>query len=185
MIGAFLILQCGSFQDRYDRIETNTIRPIGFVYDPYAEGAPGDTIHLHAYFAGEPIVSSTWQLSYNDLRSLSGNQDTVTGYAPLPMFGVTSNLPDSMDFSFVIPDTAFFLTQAITRQALAGLKNTLPSAMGTMTQQGFAVFLRALGAVNINDTGAVQFSCNSGDRRSASTPPPPPQWIPWPSSLKR
>jgi hypothetical protein len=155
LIGAILLLQCNQFSDRYDRIETNVIRPIGFVYDPYAEGAPGDTIHLHAYFAGEPIVSSTWQLSYNDLQNQFGSQDTIIGYAPLPIFGVTSNLPDSMDFYFVIPDTTFFLTRAITQQTLAGLKSALPSAMGTMTQQGFAAFLRALGAVNINDTSAV------------------------------
>jgi hypothetical protein len=154
-ISAFLLLQCGTFPNRFDRIEATVIRPIGFVYDPYAEGAPGDTIHLHAYFGGDPIVKTSWQLSYNDLKSLSGGQDTVVNYAPLTTFGLTSNLPDSLDFSFVIPDTAFFLTQAITQQALATLKKSLPAAMATMTQQGFAAFLRALGATNINDPAAV------------------------------
>jgi hypothetical protein len=155
LIGAMLLPQCSSFQDRYDRIETTVIRPIGFVFDPYTEGAPGDTIHLHAYFAGEPVVSSTWQLSYNVLQSTVGNGDTISGYAPLPIFNATINLPDSMDFYFVIPDTTFYLTQAITQQTLSGLKSSLPSAMGTMTQQGFAAFLHALGGLNINDTPAV------------------------------
>jgi hypothetical protein len=155
VIGAVLLLQCSQFPDRYDRIESTVIRPIGFVYDPYAEGAPGDTIHLHAYFAGDTVVSSTWQLSYNVLQAASGSLDTISGYAPLPYFGLTGNLPDSMDFYFIIPDSAFYLTRAITQKALAGLKNSLPSAMAGMTQQGFAGFLSALGAVNINDTPAV------------------------------
>ncbi len=154
LIGVFL-LQCSSFQNRYDRLEPSVIRPIGFVYDPYAEGAPGDTIHLHAYFAGDTVVSSTWQLSYNYLQAASGNSDTIIDYAPLPIFGVTSNLPDSMDFYFVIPDTTFYLTQAISQQSLSTLKASLPAAMGSMTQQSLAAFLRSLGVVNLNDTPAV------------------------------
>jgi hypothetical protein len=155
ILGAILLLQCSSFQDRYDRIEPSVIRPIGFVYDPYAEGAPGDTIHLHAYFAGDTVVSSTWQLSYDFLQAATGNGDTVLNYAPLPIFGVTGNLPDSMDFFFVIPDTTFYLTQAIPQQSLSALKASLPAGMGSMTQQSLAGFLRSLGAVNLNDTPAV------------------------------
>ncbi len=155
LAGAVLLLQCSSFQDRYDRLEPNVIRPIGFVFDPYTEGAPGDTLHLHAYFAGDTVVSSTWQLSYNILQSANGNGDTITDYVPLAYFGLTNNLPDSMDFYFVIPDTTFYLTQAITQQSLSALKSSLPPAMAAMTRQGFAAFLRAFGTVNINDTPAV------------------------------
>ena len=153
---AITTLQCTRFPSRYDRIEAGTMRPIGFVYDPEAEGAPGDTIHLHAYFSGEPVVSIAWQLSYDHIINAYGT-DTIINYRTMQPINLHSNLPDSVDFSFVVPESTFFQTQAISRQTLAALKSNLPAAMATMTQQQFASFLQALGEIagSMNDPAVV------------------------------
>jgi hypothetical protein len=151
---AALMLRCSQFPTRYDRIETNKIRNIGFVYEPFAEGAPGDTIHLHAYFGGEKVVSVSWQMSYSHVQTVYGT-DTVMDVFNMPRFDQTSNLPDSMDFSFIVPESTFFLTKAIQPKSLDLIKSGLPLPMRSMSQQELAAFLLDLGNVKFTDNLSI------------------------------
>ena len=95
-------MQCGQFPTRYDRIETDKIRPIGLVYTPFAEGAPGDTIHVRAYFGGKKIVSTSVQMSYSVLSSVTSQNPVILDVFDLPTTSLTQHLPDSMDFDFAV-----------------------------------------------------------------------------------
>ncbi|NLG18121.1 MAG: hypothetical protein GX556_12385 [Fibrobacter sp.] len=65
LIISLFLAGCGlEFPDRYDRVDNDRVRPLVFVYDNkgLAEGAPGDTVTLHAYFAGEPARNIQWTI---------------------------------------------------------------------------------------------------------------------------
>jgi hypothetical protein len=81
----------------FERIEKNRIRPVGMVIDPYPEGAPGDTLRVSAYFAGKPIAGVA------DFRVCKGEWDTIG--APIATDGLDLWLPDSIRFSYVLPDS--------------------------------------------------------------------------------
>ena len=147
---AALQIRCSQFPTRYDRVEANAVRAIGFAYEPCAEAAPGDTMHLKAYFGGEKAASVTWQMSYSHIVTVYGS-DTVVDVADLPLLSESSHLPDSVDISFVVPDSTFFLTKAISPQTLAMLKSRLPASMGSMTQQNFAALLKDFGSLDFAD----------------------------------
>lgn len=156
MLLALATFRCDQFPTRYDRIETNTVRSIGFMYSPQAEGAPGDTLHVRAFFCGEPTDSVTWQLSYDDIPPLSSSEAaTILNIRPLKVFNTTSYLPDSVNISFVIPDSAFFLTQAISPTILNQIRPVLPAGMQSMSQAGFAAFLNDIGSVGLTDSVAM------------------------------
>lgn len=144
---------CSQFPTRYDRIEPNKIRNIGVTLKPQAEGAPGDTIHARAYWGGEPVTSVTWQISYDCIRTLSG--ETILNTKPLQTINVVNRLPDSIDFSFVIPDSVFFKTPAISSEGLAMAQSTLPPGMRSMTQADCAAFLTDLGAEDLADPASL------------------------------
>ena len=64
---SLLLAGCGlEFPDRYDRVDNDRVRPLAFVFDNrgLAEGAPGDTVDLHAYFAGEEVNRIREYLNY-------------------------------------------------------------------------------------------------------------------------
>jgi hypothetical protein len=149
-----LMVRCAQFPTRYDRIETNKIRSIGFTYEPFAEGAPGDTIRLHAYFGGEKIDSVSWQMSYDRIQTVYGT-DTVLNVFQMDGFAQSSQLPDSMSISFVIPESTFYKTKAIQQKALDAVKLTLPPPMMSMAQQDFAGFIFDLGSVSFSDISSV------------------------------
>jgi hypothetical protein len=155
IVFALVGIQCGQFPTRYERIEPDALRSIGFVYKPYAEGAPGDIIRVGAYFAGEKVVSISWQMSYTHIVDPYSGTDTVADIAGLPVFDLVSWLPDSVSMAFVVPDSAFFLTRAITSQTLDLLRSQLPQSMRLMTQQDLAALLKDLGAVDFNDPLSV------------------------------
>jgi hypothetical protein len=148
------MIQCTSFPTKYERIESDALRAIGITYQPFAEGAPGDTIRANACFAGDTVDAVTWQLSYNHIVSVYGS-DTIADVNDLPVFNVTSSLPDSVSVSFVIPDSVFYLTKAIAPELLAALKSQLPSAMSAMTQRDMARLLNDLSSVQFDDMAAV------------------------------
>lgn len=75
---AALFSGCGlNFPTRYERIETDRVRSLGFVFDP-AEAAPGDTVRLVSYYAGETVDSVHWRISLDYRFDLFGN-DTALG----------------------------------------------------------------------------------------------------------
>jgi hypothetical protein len=68
---------------------------------------------------------------------------------------INSSLPDSIDISFIVPDSAFFTTQAISSTIINTLKTSLPQSMRSMTQQDMAAYLYDLGKTQMNDPAAI------------------------------
>lgn len=141
---------CSQFPTRFERIEPDKIRFINYSFLNQAEGAPGDTMRVRAFFAGEKVASVAFSMSYDRVTNQYGD-DTVINVRDLATFDVVDRLPDSIDFSFVIPDSTFFKTQAISGQTLDLLRSQLPSSMGAMSQQQYAAFLRDAGNLDMND----------------------------------
>lgn len=149
-----MALQCVPFPDRYERIEPTKIRTNGFVYEPYPEGAPGDTIRVSMHFAGDPVDSVHFQMSYSHVITAYG-QDTVIDMFDLPVFSEVNHLPDSLAFSFVAPESAFFLTKAIPQEVFGKMTKLLPPSMQSMTQRDMAAILMDLGNLDFGDDNSV------------------------------
>lgn len=154
LIPVLIVLGCSQFPTRYDRIEPNKLRSMGFELGPQAEGAPGDTIHVRAFFGGEKVSSVTWQFSYDHIMNIYGT-NAIINIRPLTVFNVSDRLPDSIDVSFVIPDSTFFLTKAIQPEVLSMVRPHLPVGMQSMTQGDLAAFLKDLGSVDMNDMASL------------------------------
>jgi hypothetical protein len=151
---ALSIVGCSQFPTRYDRIEPNKLRSMGFELGPQAEGAPGDTIHVRAFFGGEPVTAVSWQFSYDHIMNIYGT-NAIINIRPLAVFNVSDGLPDSIDISFVIPDSTFFLTKAIQPEILSTIMPHLPAGMQSMTQGDLAAFLKDLGSVDKNGMASL------------------------------
>jgi hypothetical protein len=110
---AVLLLGCGiDFSTRYDRIEESRVRPLAFVYDHegYAEAAPGDTVSLRGYFAGERVTSIDWTVSTTLIVNQFGT-DTFADTVAFDRYMVPGSyheyfggITDSVRFNFVVPD---------------------------------------------------------------------------------
>jgi hypothetical protein len=151
---SLIMIQCTPFPDRYERIEPNKIRTNGFVYEPYPEGAPGDTMRVSMHFAGEKVNSVHLRMSYSHVITIYGD-DTVMDVFDLPVFSESNHLPDSLAFSFVVPESTFFKTKALPQEQLDMMKRALPPSMQTLTQQDIAALLMDLGNVDFNDNASL------------------------------
>jgi|GEM_PF-1251520 hypothetical protein len=157
LILPLLLLTCSPFSTRYDRIEPDTIRPITVVFDThgaYPDGAPGDTVRARAYFAGDSASSVSWSVSWDVVTDAYGT-DTFLNTAALPVLNMTSALPDSQVFNFMVPDSVFFTTVAIPNQLVAAVRDSLPSGMRSMTKNQMAAFLGDFAKVNILDASSL------------------------------
>ena len=151
---ALFAMQCGQFPNRFERIESDTQRFISFSFRDQAEGAPGDTMYLRGFFAGEKTTAVRWQVSYDCVMTQYGDE-TVLNIRDLPVLDVTDRLPDSIDISFIIPDSVFFKTAAMTPQLLDMVRKQLPASMNAMSQQDMAAFLKDLGAIDFTNLLSV------------------------------
>jgi hypothetical protein len=111
-----LLPGCSPWPTRFEEVDDHRPRVIDFVYQNYSdttlcEFAPGDTVVVKAYFAGQAIQSVKWQISFNVYVSVVG-QDTALDVEPLPTLNVP--LPAAREsgfspevryetFAFVIP----------------------------------------------------------------------------------
>ncbi|MBD3317886.1 MAG: hypothetical protein GF344_19040, partial [Chitinivibrionales bacterium] len=78
MITALSLVTCSDFPTRYERIENNRVSVLDFVYcnladTTLAEGAPGDSMKLTAYFSGEQVKNIKWSVSFDVARDVAGN----------------------------------------------------------------------------------------------------------------
>jgi hypothetical protein len=149
-----LFLLCTPFSTRYERIEPDALRNLAVIYQPYPEGAPGDTVHVSAYFAGDSVVSATWTVSYDVITNSYGT-DTFLNVKDLPQINPVSHLPDSLDFFFKVPDSVFYTTAAIREQQLALIRPMLPAGMRAMTKDELAGFLHDVAQVNLADSASL------------------------------
>jgi hypothetical protein len=165
-----LIFLCSPFSTRYERIEPNALRNLAVVYQPYPEGAPGDTVHVAAYFGGDSAVSASWTVSY-DVVTNSYGTDTFLNLKDLPQINPSPHLPDSLDFFFKVPDSVFYTTAAIQEQQLAFIRPALPSGMRSMTKNEMADFLHDIAQVNFYDsTGLGAFMAAWGAKLGVGAP---------------
>ncbi len=166
---ALFLLTCTPFSTRYDRIEPNKIRPLTVVFDvhgTYPEGAPGDTVRARAYFAGDSAGSVSWTVSWDVITSAFGT-DTFLNVKPLALFNLASSLPDSQMFNFIIPDSVFFTTQAISDQQIALIRPLLPSPMRALSRQDLAGFLHDFASVSFGSPASLNtFLSSWGSRLS-------------------
>jgi hypothetical protein len=126
--GLLAVLSCSQFPTSLGYIGDQYVQTVGFVFTPLAEGAPGDTIHLHAYFAGEPVRSYACSVSTHFSVTLYGS-DTAVNFMPLvdPNAALT---PDSISLSYVIPDSIFAGFGPIIIQDLAAIPDSEKKVFG-------------------------------------------------------
>jgi hypothetical protein len=107
-----VMLLCGiQFPTRYERIENDRVRGIAFVFDnkTLAEASPGDTVTLHAYFAGERVSDIQWTVATQVISDIFAG-DTFGDTVSLSTFMVPGRYQeyfggntDSAVMDFVIP----------------------------------------------------------------------------------
>jgi hypothetical protein len=153
-------IQCAQFPSRYERIESDKIRTNGFVFEPYAEAAPGDTMRVTMHFGGKPIESVSFQMSYSHAMTPYGD-DTVMDIFDLPICSASLHLPDSLEVAFVIPESTFFLTKGISQTDIELLKKALPASMQFMSQKDMAAFLNDFVKVNLSDNASLMAFASS------------------------
>jgi hypothetical protein len=124
-------LSCTQFPTQLGYIGEQYVQTVGFVFTPLAEGAPGDTIHLHAYFAGEPVHSYACSISTQFSMTQYGS-DTAVNFKPIIDPAATVS-PDSINLSFVIPPDFFAAAGPLVKALLASVPDSLKALYGLDT----------------------------------------------------
>ncbi len=119
---------CSQFPTQLGYIGDQYVQTVGFVFTPLSEGAPGDTLHVHAYFAGEPVHTYACSLSSQYSITVFGS-DTAVGFEPLsdPNAEMT---PDSLSLSFVIPENFFAGAGPVVASVLAEIPDSEKAKYG-------------------------------------------------------
>ncbi|MBN1578326.1 MAG: hypothetical protein JW913_17325 [Chitinispirillaceae bacterium] len=99
---------CAPWPTRFEEIDDHRPRVLDFVYQKYStanpsdtslcEAAPGDTVLVKAYFAGQPLVEQQWRVSFN-VQISSVGQDTALDIEPLIEIPLPPALPRDSCFS--------------------------------------------------------------------------------------
>jgi hypothetical protein len=126
-----LFVFCMDFPTQIGYIGEEYVQTVGFVFTPNVEAAPGDTVRLHAYFAGEPVRSYKCSLSVNYSMTTYGS-DTAFNFKEIsPINEIVA--PESICFSFVIPPDFFESNLSVFESVFAkipdSMKSNLPSGM--------------------------------------------------------
>jgi hypothetical protein len=145
---------CSPFSTRYERIEPDALRVLGIFYSPYPEASPKDTVNVTACFAGDSIISSSWTISYDVIMDVYGT-DTFLNVIPLAKINYKSFFPDSESFSFVVPESVFFKTAAISQNKIDIIKPLLPSFMQSMDKNELADILQQIADLNYYDPAVL------------------------------
>lgn len=124
-----LCMLCTQFPTQFGYIGSQYVQTVGFVFTnssihaQCAEGAPGDTLHLTAYFEGEPVRSYACSISTKYILSVYGS-DTAVNFMPV-IDPNAKNGPDSISLSFVIPRDFFDSQTALLMRLLAQLPDSV------------------------------------------------------------
>lgn len=108
-----LSISCSTSPTVFENIEGNKVRTLDFVFKNIAdttlvEGAPGDTMLLYAYFAGEKVQSVSWSVSWNVIKN-QYDEDTAIDKHNLEFTEVLladsafSNSTDQVGIKFAVP----------------------------------------------------------------------------------
>jgi hypothetical protein len=109
-------LSCSHFPTQLGYIGDQYVQTVGFVFTPLAEGAPGDSIHLHAYFAGESVRTYACSISTQYSITQYGSDTAINFKAVADPNALMS--PDSIVLSFVIPKNFFAGDSTLIKAAL-------------------------------------------------------------------
>jgi hypothetical protein len=133
ILAALALGQCTEWPVRFERVDADQLRVLDFAYvnlsDTTArlcEAAPGDSMMLIAYFAGQPVSAIDWQVSWNVYISPYG-ADTAMGRVPLPYVPVALDTPAFSDsteivaLKFRIPDSVLAISASVSEQTAAAL----------------------------------------------------------------
>jgi hypothetical protein len=133
LLSALALGQCTEWPVRFERVDTDQLRVLDFAYvnlsDTTArlcEAAPGDSMLLIAYLAGQPVSAIDWQVSWNVYVSPYGT-DTAFDRVALPYVPValdTAAFSDSTEIvalKFRIPDSVLAISASVSEQAAAAL----------------------------------------------------------------
>ena len=128
MAGCLAVLSCSRFPTSLGYIGDQYVQTVGFVFTPLAEGAPGDTLHLHAYFAGQPVHTYACSISTQYSVTQYG-RDTAVNFKQIddPNAAVT---PDSISLSLVIPQGFFAGLGPLIKATLAALPDSERTKFG-------------------------------------------------------
>jgi hypothetical protein len=122
-----LCMSCTEFPTQLGYIGEEYLQTVGFVFTPYAEGAPGDTVRLHAYFAGEPVSSYKCSLSTQYSMNMYGSDTAVNFREITGMNEIVA--PESICFSFIIPPDFFQTNSSIFQLLLAAVPDSMKSML--------------------------------------------------------
>jgi hypothetical protein len=111
LILALLVTGCSEFPTKYEVIEQDKVRLLGFFYEP-VDASPGDTVTLKAVFAGKKVTADMidWSVSWKVAVNIYG-YDTAYDKQPLqcvPKNSYFSDQTSCIEVSFVIPDSIMY-----------------------------------------------------------------------------
>lgn len=111
LIIVLLIAGCSEFPTKYEVIEQDKVRLLGFFYEP-VDAAPGDTVALKAVFAGKKVTADMidWSVSWKVATNVYGF-DTAYDRQPLqcvPKNSYFSDQTSCIEVSFIIPDSIMY-----------------------------------------------------------------------------
>jgi hypothetical protein len=121
-------LSCSKFPTQLGYIGDQYVQTVGFVFTPLAEGAPGDSIHLHAYFAGEAVRTYACSISTQYSVTQYGSDTAINFKAVVDPNAVVS--PDSIVLSFVIPQNFFAGDSVLVKATLSTLPDSEKARYG-------------------------------------------------------
>ncbi len=135
-----LLTVCTDFPTSFDRIDSDEVRLLDFIYDP-PEASPGDTVKVKAVFSGKKFESSDikWSYSNNKVSNKYGS-DTVFYIQPLTTAqeDYFSDNTTCYSFQFVVP-TDLFKTHGQVSENWTELLNdsltrSLPSSLTSLSK---------------------------------------------------
>lgn len=111
LILAMMVAGCSEFPTKYEVIEQDKARLLGFFYEP-VDASPGDTVTLKAVFAGKKVTADMidWSVSWKVAVNVYGS-DTAYDKQPLrcvPKNSYFSDQTSCVEVSFVIPDSIMY-----------------------------------------------------------------------------
>jgi len=100
-----LTFSCAQYSSDFNRIDGNKLRVIGVSYLPRPDVAPGDTVTARVYFTGNKVVQvDKFSMAFNGYGDRDG---TIFDEKPLAIIATESWLPDSFQYTFILPDSVF------------------------------------------------------------------------------
>ena len=141
LLTAVLLFGCIQFPTQYERIESDRVRLLDFIYDP-PEAAPGDTVTVRAVFAGRALSPEdlSWKVSWKVVKNIYGT-DTSFDEQELPATieqGTFSEKTGCVNVRFVIPDNCIaespMVPQEWTSLLPGELKGEIPGEIASLSK---------------------------------------------------